>query len=125
MSATINVGLLGAGWFGRAAHLANLVRLEGIRVVAASSRSAESREQARAIVGDELQVEDGSLLDHDTSPMHNVTIRTTDDGGLFCEETFTITVTAGNMLTGFDVQQGATQRSYVRYVSVLRLGRRA
>ena len=55
MTQTLNVGLLGAGWFGRAAHLANLVRLEGVHVVAASSRSEESLAKAKSIVGDDLQ----------------------------------------------------------------------
>ena len=42
MEDRINVALLGAGWFGREAHLANLMRMPDVRVVAASSRSAAS-----------------------------------------------------------------------------------
>lgn len=55
MTDTINVGLMGAGWFGREAHLANLINLDGVQVIAASSRSQESLDQARALAGDQLQ----------------------------------------------------------------------
>lgn len=48
---SLKIALLGAGWFGREAHLRNLVRLDGVEVVAASSRSASSLEAARAIAG--------------------------------------------------------------------------
>ena len=51
----LNVGLLGAGWFGREAHLTNLVRLDGVEVVAASSRSESSLSKAKQIVGENLQ----------------------------------------------------------------------
>lgn len=53
---TINIGLLGAGWFGREAHLKNLLKLPGVNVVAVSSRSDESREAAKQLVGDQLLV---------------------------------------------------------------------
>ena len=53
---TINTGLLGAGWFGREAHLKNLLRLPDVRVVAASSRSRTSRDAAQQLVGGQLQV---------------------------------------------------------------------
>ena len=52
---TINIGLLGAGWFGREAHLRNLMQLPNANVVAISSRSEESRVAAKEIVGDGLQ----------------------------------------------------------------------
>ena len=51
----MNIGLLGAGWFGREAHLRNLLTLPDANVVAVSSRSPESRRAAREIAGDELQ----------------------------------------------------------------------
>lgn len=51
----IRIGLLGAGWFGRAAHLANLVRMSDVTVVSASSRSKESLAEAKEIAGDQLQ----------------------------------------------------------------------
>ncbi len=52
---TINIGLLGAGWFGREAHLKNLLRLPECNVMSISSRSAESRAAAKELVGDQLQ----------------------------------------------------------------------
>lgn len=55
MSDTLKVGLLGAGWFGREAHLRNLISLDAVEVVAASSRSQESLSAAREIAGDKLQ----------------------------------------------------------------------
>ena len=48
-------GLLGAGWFGREAHLRNLLTIEGVEVVAASSRSEESRAAAKALAGSQMQ----------------------------------------------------------------------
>jgi predicted dehydrogenase len=52
---TLRVGLLGAGWFGREAHLRNLVLLDGVEVTAASSRSRESLEAAKGIAGEGLR----------------------------------------------------------------------
>lgn len=50
----IRIGLLGAGWFGREAHLRNLVALDGVSVDAVSSRSDESLAAAREIAGPNL-----------------------------------------------------------------------
>ena len=47
------------------------------------------------ITGDLLQLADS--LDVDLSSSHSVTVRVTDDGGLFFDESFTITVTDGNV----------------------------
>lgn len=47
-------GLLGAGWFGREAHLRNLLALNDVEVVAVSSRSDASLDAARKLVGDDL-----------------------------------------------------------------------
>lgn len=52
---TMQIGLLGAGWFGREAHLRNLMRLPDVSITAASSRSSDSRDEAAALVGDGLQ----------------------------------------------------------------------
>lgn len=49
-------GLLGVGWYGREAHLRNLVRLPDVEVVAVSSRSAESLSAASEIVGPTLRL---------------------------------------------------------------------
>ncbi len=55
-SDVLHIALLGAGWFGREAHLRNLLQIEGVEVVAASSRSEASRQAARQIAGDRLRV---------------------------------------------------------------------
>lgn len=52
----MNFGLLGAGWFGREAHLRNLLLIEGVKPIAVSSRSEASLEAARDIAGDGLQI---------------------------------------------------------------------
>ncbi len=52
----IRVALLGAGWFGREAHLRNLLSLDGVEVVAASSRSDASLNAARELAGSHLRV---------------------------------------------------------------------
>ncbi len=44
------------------------------------------------IVGNELRVRDGALLDFETGASHSVTARATDTTGLFIDEVFTITV---------------------------------
>tara|TARA_R110002096_G_scaffold122929_9_gene266153 strand:+ start:860 stop:1897 length:1038 start_codon:yes stop_codon:yes gene_type:complete len=51
----MNVGLLGAGWFGRTAHLANLVAMPETTPLAASSRSEASLDAAREIAGPNLK----------------------------------------------------------------------
>lgn len=55
---TLRIGLLGAGWFGREAHLRNLLKLDGVEVTAVSSRSEDSRQAAAELVGDQLQTFD-------------------------------------------------------------------
>ncbi|MCP3694980.1 MAG: Gfo/Idh/MocA family oxidoreductase [Planctomycetaceae bacterium] len=55
MTATINIGLIGAGWFGREAHLANLLKIEDVEVIAASSRSDESLQQVQAMAGNSIE----------------------------------------------------------------------
>ncbi|MDJ0728888.1 MAG: hypothetical protein QNJ33_02740 [Crocosphaera sp.] len=53
-----------------------------------------------AISGNELIVADGTLLDFESNTSHDVTVRTTDSGGLDFDETFTIQVN--------DVNESAT-----------------
>ena len=50
----MNFGLLGAGWFGREAHLRNMHLIDGADTVAVSSRSDESLQAAKELVGDHL-----------------------------------------------------------------------
>lgn len=51
----ITIALLGAGWFGREAHLKNLLSMEGCEVAAVSSRSDESLDASREIAGSHLR----------------------------------------------------------------------
>ncbi|MCB1231275.1 MAG: Gfo/Idh/MocA family oxidoreductase [Verrucomicrobiae bacterium] len=55
-SSPIKVALLGAGWFGREAHLRNLLSMEGVEVAAVSSRSDASLDAAREMAGSHLRV---------------------------------------------------------------------
>src|SRR5262249_41220766 len=50
---------------------------------------------------------------------HNVIVRATDKGGLTYDKTFTINVLNVNEVTGFDVQRGAAERSYIRYLDLV------
>lgn len=43
-----------------------------------------------AIMGNQIVVADGSLLDYEAATSHQVTVRVTDAGGLYVDETFTI-----------------------------------
>ncbi|NEO68625.1 hypothetical protein [Moorena sp. SIO3H5] len=51
------------------------------------------------IVGNELKVKDGSLIDFDKNSSHDIKIRTTDSGGKSYEETFTIEVLENQIST--------------------------
>ena len=55
MASSLNVALIGAGWFGREAHLRNLVRMSDLKVIAASSRSQQSLDAALAIAGSAMR----------------------------------------------------------------------
>lgn len=50
----MKVGLLGAGWFGREAHMRNLLNIEGVEIAGVSSRSEESLSAAKDLAGDSL-----------------------------------------------------------------------
>ena len=50
----MRIGLLGAGWFGREAHVRNLMLIDDVEVAAVSSRSQASLDASRALVGDGL-----------------------------------------------------------------------
>jgi len=52
----MKIGLLGAGWFGREAHLRNLLQFDDVEVAAASSRSQASLDAAKELAGDGLAV---------------------------------------------------------------------
>ena len=52
----IKFGLLGAGWFGREAHLRNLLHRDDAEIVGVSSRSEASLAAARELCGNSLRV---------------------------------------------------------------------
>lgn len=51
----LKIGLLGAGWFGREAHLRNLLKLKDIEIAAVSSRSRASLDASKELVGPNLK----------------------------------------------------------------------
>ncbi|MDF1755863.1 MAG: Gfo/Idh/MocA family oxidoreductase [Verrucomicrobiales bacterium] len=53
-AAGMRFGLLGAGWFGREAHMRNLLAIDDAEIVAVSSRSEASLEAAKILAGDQL-----------------------------------------------------------------------
>ena len=68
------------------------------------------------IVGNQLRAL--ASFDYETTPTRTVRIRTTDQTGSYYEEAFTITITNLSEVTGFDVQKGMRQRSFVRYLDL-------
>jgi hypothetical protein len=71
------------------------------------------------IVGNQVQVANGSLLDYELAKSHNITVEVSSVGGPTYQKSFTVTLTNVNEITGFDVQKGLSERSYVRYVDIL------
>jgi parallel beta-helix repeat protein len=72
-----------------------------------------------AISGNKLVVASGAPIDYETATSHTIVVRATDSGGLTLDKTLVITVQNVNELVGFDVQHGAAQRSYIRYVDLI------
>jgi hypothetical protein len=68
------------------------------------------------VIGNELRT--AAVLDFETKLSYSIRVRVTDAGGLTQEEVFTITVTDTADVLGFDVQKGAVQRSYIRYLTL-------
>jgi VCBS repeat-containing protein len=71
------------------------------------------------ISGNRIVVANGALLNYEAGTSHSVTVRATDAGGLTYDESFTIGVQNVNEIVSFDVQKGANQRSYIRYVDLV------
>jgi len=72
-----------------------------------------------AINGNQLVVASGSLINFEVGTSHSITVRVTDRGGAIYDESFTITVENVNEVVGFDVQRGAMQRSYIRFLDLV------
>ena len=71
------------------------------------------------LVGNQLQVATGTLLDYESATSHNITVQVSSTGGPTYQTTLTISLVNVNEITGFDVQKGLTERSYVRYVDLV------
>lgn len=72
-----------------------------------------------AISGNRIVVASGTLLNYETGTSHVVTVRATDAGGEFFDKQFTVGVQNVNEVVSFDVQKGAAQRSYIRYLDLV------
>ncbi len=72
-----------------------------------------------AISGNRIVVANGTLLNYEAATSHSVTVRATDAGGLTFDKTLTVGVQNVNEVVSFDVQKGAAQRSYVRYIDLV------
>lgn len=69
------------------------------------------------IIGDQLLA--NASFNFEAKNSYSIRIRTTDELGAYFEKQFTISVNDVIELTGLDVQQGQTQRSYIRYVDLV------
>jgi hypothetical protein len=65
-----------------------------------------------------VTVANGSLLDYETATSHTITVQASDGAGGTATANFTIQVTNVLEFDHLDVQHGATQRSYVRYLDL-------
>jgi parallel beta-helix repeat protein len=72
-----------------------------------------------AIAGNKLVVASGAPLDYEAATSHTIVVRATDAGGFSVDRTLTINVQNANEVVFFNVQRGAVQRSYIRYVDLL------
>ena len=72
-----------------------------------------------ALNGRQIVVAAGANLDHEGATSHSVVVRATDAGGLSYDESLVIQVTNVNELVSFDVQRGAAQRSFIRYLDLV------
>jgi hypothetical protein len=71
------------------------------------------------IVGNQVQVANGTLLNYEAAKSHNIIVQASSSGGPTYQATITIYLVNVNEITGFDVQKGLSERSYVRYVDLI------
>ena len=74
--------------------------------------------------GNVLKVAPGAVLDFEAAKTHVITVRATDSTTLFRDVNFTIQLIDDPelpvpVISSFNVQRGAVQRSYIRYVDVV------
>jgi parallel beta-helix repeat protein len=72
-----------------------------------------------ALSGNTLVVAPGANLNYESAASYTVVVRATDSGGLSFDKSFTINIQNVNEVTGFDVQRGNLERSYIRYVDLV------
>ena len=70
-----------------------------------------------ALSGNQLFV--SGSIDFELATSHSIVVRATDAGGLTFDKTLLVNVTNVNELIRIDVQKGAAQRSYIRYVDLI------
>jgi len=71
------------------------------------------------IVGNQVQVANGTLLNYEAATSYNIIVQASSSGGPTYQATITIYLVNVNEITGFDVQKGLSERSYVRYVDLI------
>ena len=72
-----------------------------------------------ALSGNQIVVAAGASLNYEWATSHSIVVRATDAGGLSYDKTLAIGVQNVNELVSFDVQRGAAQRSFIRYVDLV------
>jgi parallel beta-helix repeat protein len=72
-----------------------------------------------ALSGNTVIVAGGPGLNYEAAASHTIVVRATDSGGLGYDKALTVGVQNVNELIGFDVQRGARQRSFIRYVDLI------
>jgi hypothetical protein len=72
-----------------------------------------------ALSGSQLVVANASLLNYEAATSHTIVVRATDGGGLSVDKSLLVTMQNVNEVVGFDVQRGAQQRSYIRYLDLV------
>lgn len=68
-----------------------------------------------------ITVSNTSQMDYETTPVFRLTVTVTDAGGLTASETVTINlinVAEKPVLTGYQLQKGQIQRSFIRYIDL-------
>jgi autotransporter-associated beta strand protein len=68
---------------------------------------------------DESNLVSNAVFDFETKNSYSVRVRSTDSGGLTVEKEFTITVVNQTEVTGINIGQGLSQRSFVRYLDIV------
>ncbi len=79
--------------------------------------AGDSGNASFAIVGDQLLT--NAAIDFEAVAAYSIRVSVTDQSGLSFEKSFVVDVSNVNEISGFQVQRGAKQRSYIRYVDLV------